>query len=109
MFHVIYKIDGKEFEDKIPSDLTLRIYDTDFRRSGLYGNWMSTIHNAVISINFESDTKRQFDLSINNELECEGNDYILDDKIIKLGAKTDCVVELIQDNYKRSNTRDSKS
>jgi len=25
IFHVIYKIDGKEFEDRIPSDLTLRI------------------------------------------------------------------------------------
>jgi len=25
IFHVIYKIDGQEFEDKIPSDLTIRI------------------------------------------------------------------------------------
>jgi len=25
IFHVIYKIDGKEFEDKIPSELNLRV------------------------------------------------------------------------------------
>jgi len=59
---------------------------------------MSTIHNAVVMLQFLDEDNRKFDIAVNNEIECEDQDYHLDDKIIKLGPKSDCVVELIQDN-----------
>jgi len=71
LFHVIYKIDNREFEDRIPSNLTLKIYDTDFRKQALTGEWMANLHNSVITIKFNENNKRKFDLAVNNEVQCE--------------------------------------
>jgi len=100
LFHVIYKIDNREFEDRIPSNLTLKIYDTDFRKQALTGEWMSNLHNSVVTIKFSDNNKRKLDLAVNNEVECEEQEYLLDDKILKLGVNSDCIVNLILESYK---------
>jgi len=35
---------------------------------------MANIHNAVVLIQFSEENKRQFDLAVNNEVECENQD-----------------------------------
>jgi len=59
---------------------------------------MSTIHNAVVMLSFLNEDGRKFDLAVNNEIECEDQDYFLDDDVVKLGPKSECVVELIAEN-----------
>jgi len=69
---------------------------------------MANIHNAVVLVQFSDENKRSFDLAVNNEVECENQDYIIDERILKLGPKSDCIVELLEENYKRGNTMDKQ-